>query len=154
MLSAKNNLTSTIELATADGHLMPPAMYSFPQRYHEAYRSELTEFIELVRAGPESKMHRLEQQAMLRHPNVVRTTIAAEMSWKQGMTVQVASIQPHVLPTPEPPQKLLRTQVPEGDIPRPQPRMRSMPSKPWLLSKASRTRAAHFKLTSCSCIVL
>ncbi|CAK9100632.1 unnamed protein product [Durusdinium trenchii] len=114
MLSAKNNLTSTIELATADGHLMPPAMYSFPQRYHEAYRSELTEFIELVRAGPESKMHRLEQQAMLRHPNVVRTTIAAEMSWKQGMTVQVASIQPHVLPTPEPPQKLLRTQVPEG----------------------------------------
>ena len=55
----------------------------------EAYRSELTEFIELVRAGPESKMHRLEQQAMLRHPNVVRTTIAAEMSWKQGMTVQV-----------------------------------------------------------------
>ena len=36
MLTAKNELTSTIELATADGHLMPPAMYSFPQRYHQA----------------------------------------------------------------------------------------------------------------------
>ena len=58
----------------------------------EAYRSELTEFIELVRAGPESKMHRLEQQAMLRHPNVVRTTITAEMSWKQGKTVNLAEL--------------------------------------------------------------
>ena len=38
MLTAKNELTSTIELATADGHLMPPAMYSFPQRYHQAWR--------------------------------------------------------------------------------------------------------------------
>lgn len=46
----------------------------------KAYRSELREFIELVRAGPESEMHRQEQTAMQRHPNVVRTTIAAEKS--------------------------------------------------------------------------
>ena len=60
----------------------------------EAYKSELTEFIELVQAGQESELHRLEQQAMLRHPNIVRTTIAAEMSWKQGKTVKIADVQP------------------------------------------------------------
>ena len=42
MLTAKNELTSTIELATADGHLMPPAMYSFPQRYNQAWVVILT----------------------------------------------------------------------------------------------------------------
>ena len=56
----------------------------------QAYKSELTEFIELVQAGRDSELHRLEQKAMLRHPNVVRTTIAAEMSWKQGNTFEIA----------------------------------------------------------------
>ena len=56
----------------------------------QAYKSELTEFIELVQAGRDSELHRLEQKAMLRHPNVVRTTIAAEMSWKQGNTMEIA----------------------------------------------------------------
>ncbi|CAK9117779.1 unnamed protein product [Durusdinium trenchii] len=92
MLSAKNELTNTVELATADGHLMPPAMYSFPQCYLQAYRSELTAFIELVQAGCESQLHRLEQEAMLRHPNIVRTTIAAELSWNLGKTVALADI--------------------------------------------------------------
>lgn len=92
MLSAKNELTSTVELATAEGHLMPPAMYSFPQRYLQAYRSELTEFIELVQAGCDSQLHHLEQEAMLRHPNIVRTTLAAELSWKLGKTVAVAEV--------------------------------------------------------------
>ena len=36
MLTAKNELTSTVELAKADGHRMPSAMYSFPQRYIQA----------------------------------------------------------------------------------------------------------------------
>ena len=36
MLTAKNELTSTVELAKADGHRMPSAMYSFPQRYVQA----------------------------------------------------------------------------------------------------------------------
>eukprot|EP00438_Fugacium_kawagutii_P014785 Skav228774 [mRNA] locus=scaffold589:557855:559690:- [translate_table: standard] len=101
MLTAKNELTSTIELATADGHVMPSAMYSFPQRYHQAYKSELVEFIELVQAGPESELHRLEQKAMLRHPNIVRTTIAAEMSWKRGDTVEVVKVDSLLRPKPE-----------------------------------------------------
>ena len=58
----------------------------------QAYRSELTEFIELVQAGRDSELHRLEQKAMLRHPNVVRTTMAAEMSWKEGKTVNIADV--------------------------------------------------------------
>ena len=29
---------------------------------------------------------------MLRHPNIVRTTIAAEMSWKQGNTMEIAKV--------------------------------------------------------------
>mmetsp|Transcript_44184 Transcript_44184/g.70209 ORF Transcript_44184/g.70209 Transcript_44184/m.70209 type:complete len:614 (+) Transcript_44184:95-1936(+) len=125
MLTAKNELTSTIELATADGHLMPPAMYSFPQRYHEAYRSELTEFIELVQAGRDSELHRMEQKAMLRHPNIVRTTIAAEMSWKQGNTMEIAKVDSLLTRQPDGavatqmddenhrPEKLRRLEIPE-----------------------------------------
>ncbi|CAE7447636.1 miox [Symbiodinium pilosum] len=92
MLSAKNELTSTVELATEAGHLVPTAMFSFPQRYLQAYRSELTEFIELVQAGRDSEVHRLEQAAMLRHPNIVRTTIAAEQSWKEGKSIQISQV--------------------------------------------------------------
>ena len=44
MLTAKNELTSTVELATSEGHRMPCAMYSFPQRYIEA---EILETIEI-----------------------------------------------------------------------------------------------------------
>ena len=58
----------------------------------QAYKSELTEFIELVQAGKDSELHRLEQQAMMRHPNIVRTTIAAEMSWKEGKTIKIADV--------------------------------------------------------------
>ena len=93
MLTAHNELKSTVELATAAGHLRPPAMYSFPQRYLQAYRSELTEFIELVRAGRDSEVHANEQVAMMRHPGVVRATMAAELSWKLGRAVSVAEVE-------------------------------------------------------------
>ena len=52
MLTAKNELTSTIELATADGHLVPPAMYSFPQRYHQAASNmDLLNVLVLIHLG-------------------------------------------------------------------------------------------------------
>jgi len=92
MLTAHNELTSTVELATAQGHLRPPAQFSFPQRYLQAYRSELTEFIELVRAGRESDLHKGEQVSMLRHPGIVRTTVAAELSWKLKKTVKLVDL--------------------------------------------------------------
>ncbi|CAE7562632.1 Miox [Symbiodinium sp. CCMP2456] len=60
--------------------------------YLQAYRSELTEFVDLVRAGNNSEVHAKEQVAMLRHPGVVRATMAAELSWKLGRTVQLAEV--------------------------------------------------------------
>ncbi|CAE7576025.1 iolG [Symbiodinium sp. CCMP2592] len=93
MLTARSELTSTVELATSAGHLRPPAMYSSSQPYLQAYRSELTEFLELVRAGSDSEAQAKEQVAMLRHPRVVRATLAAELSWKLGRTVQLAELE-------------------------------------------------------------
>jgi len=89
MLTANNETTSTVELATAKGYLTPCAKWSFPQRYKEAYTTELNEFIAMVRAGRSSEQHKLEQVAMSRHPSVVRTTIAAELSWKLGRSVDL-----------------------------------------------------------------
>mmetsp|Transcript_105336 Transcript_105336/g.296613 ORF Transcript_105336/g.296613 Transcript_105336/m.296613 type:complete len:390 (+) Transcript_105336:113-1282(+) len=87
MLTAKNEMTSGVELATVEGHLMPPAMWSFPQRYKHAYFVELSEFVALVDAGKGSDAHKLEQKEMMRHPRVVRTATCAEYSWKLGRQV-------------------------------------------------------------------
>merc|ERR1719378_866803 len=78
MLTAKNETTSNVELATSSGHLMPPAMWSFPERYKQAYMVELAEFVSLVHAGQQSDAHRLEQEQMKRHPRIVKTAFAAE----------------------------------------------------------------------------
>jgi len=87
MLTAKNEMTSCVELATVDGHLMPPAMWSFPQRYKHAYTVELSEFVAMVNEGVNSETHKLEQKEMLRHPRVVKTATAAELSWRLGRQV-------------------------------------------------------------------
>lgn len=87
MLTARNELVNTVELATGAGHLMPPAQWSFPERYKDAYRVELTEFLELVLAGPHSDLHQAEQKQMLRHPRIVKTATAAELSWRLGRQV-------------------------------------------------------------------
>jgi len=90
MLTAKNETTSQVELATVDGHLMPPAKWSFPQRYNHAYAVELSEFVALVKAGVESEAHKLEQKEMMRHPKIVRTATAAELSYKLGRQVMLS----------------------------------------------------------------
>jgi myo-inositol 2-dehydrogenase/D-chiro-inositol 1-dehydrogenase len=87
MLTAKNEMTSCVELATVEGHLMPPAMWSFPQRYKHAYTVELSEFVALVSAGVNSEAHKLEQKEMLRHPRIVKTATAAELSWRLGRQI-------------------------------------------------------------------
>lgn len=87
MVTARNELTSSVELATGDGHLMPPAMWSFPQRYKAAYAVELDEFVTLVKAGTNSAAHREEQEFMMRHPRIVKTAMAAELSWRLGRKV-------------------------------------------------------------------
>jgi len=82
MLTAKNELTSTVELATSEGHLMPCALWSFPDRYKDAYRAELSSFLDLVRADVDSDVRKREQQDMLRHPRIVHTATAAHLSCK------------------------------------------------------------------------
>jgi len=90
MLTAGNEKTSTVELATVAGHLMPPAQWSFPQRYKHAYMTELAEFIALLHAGKGSEAHRLEEKEMMRHPRIVRTALAAELSWRLGRQVKLS----------------------------------------------------------------
>jgi len=90
MLTAKNEMTSTVELANAEGHLMPTAMWSFPERYEQAYMVELAEFLALMLAGPESKAHKEEQEQMKRHPRIVKTAIASEVSYKLGRQVMLS----------------------------------------------------------------
>merc|ERR1711933_385886 len=89
MLTAKNETTSNVELATVKGHLMPPALWSFPERYKHAYMIELAEFVALVREGSESEAHKHEQVQMKRHPRIVKTACAAELSWKLGRPVKL-----------------------------------------------------------------
>lgn len=90
MLTAGNEKTSTVELATGAGHLMPPAQWSFPQRYKHAYMTELAEFIALLHAGKDSEAYRLEEKEMMRHPRIVRTALAAELSWRLGRQVKLS----------------------------------------------------------------
>merc|ERR1719310_85295 len=90
MLTAKNEMTSSVELANAEGHLMPTAMWSFPERYEQAYFVELGEFIALMLAGPDSEAHKEEQHQMLRHPRIVRTCIASELSYRLGRQVKLS----------------------------------------------------------------
>jgi len=66
---------------------MPPARWSFPERYKAAYHVELEKFVALVKAGSDSEMHKLEQKEMMRHPRIVKTAIAAELSWRLGRKV-------------------------------------------------------------------
>jgi myo-inositol 2-dehydrogenase/D-chiro-inositol 1-dehydrogenase len=87
MLTAKNEMTSSVELATANGHLMPPAEFSFPERYKDAYSAEMSDFVALVTAGADSDKVKKEKEAMLRYPSLVRTVMAAELSWKLGRQV-------------------------------------------------------------------
>lgn len=90
MLTARNEVLNTVELATKDGHLVPPAMWSFPQRYKHAYMVEIAEFLELLKAGPDSEAHKLEQKEMMRHPRIVKTALAAELSWRLGRQVKLS----------------------------------------------------------------
>merc|ERR1712032_880881 len=89
MLRVGNDQNNTVELATADGHLMPPAQWSFPERYKQAYVCELVEFAALLNAGKESEAHKLEQKEMMRHPRIVRQAIAAELSYRLGRQIRL-----------------------------------------------------------------
>mmetsp|Transcript_16327 Transcript_16327/g.49104 ORF Transcript_16327/g.49104 Transcript_16327/m.49104 type:complete len:355 (+) Transcript_16327:44-1108(+) len=90
MLTAKNELTSSVEVATASGHNMPPAKWSFNTRYEAAYLRELKDFVDLVLSGSASEDHRAEQEVMMRHPRIVKTAVAAELSWRLNRQIELS----------------------------------------------------------------
>jgi myo-inositol 2-dehydrogenase/D-chiro-inositol 1-dehydrogenase len=51
MLRAENKLPTTVESSTAEGTVTDPPLYFFIERYTEAYRAEMTAFIEATAAG-------------------------------------------------------------------------------------------------------
>jgi myo-inositol 2-dehydrogenase/D-chiro-inositol 1-dehydrogenase len=51
MLRAENKLPTTVEHATAEGTVTDPPLYFFLERYSEAYRAEMSAFIEATAAG-------------------------------------------------------------------------------------------------------
>jgi len=90
MITAKNELKSTVEVACSKGHTMPPAAWSFPERYKAAYLEEFMYFLNLVLAGPDSEIHKKEQIDMMRHPRLVRTALAAELSWRLNRAINLS----------------------------------------------------------------
>jgi myo-inositol 2-dehydrogenase/D-chiro-inositol 1-dehydrogenase len=53
MLRAKNRQPTSVEQATPDGILTDPPLYFFLERYAEAYRNEMSAFVDAVSAGHE-----------------------------------------------------------------------------------------------------
>jgi myo-inositol 2-dehydrogenase/D-chiro-inositol 1-dehydrogenase len=51
MLRAENKLPTSVETSTADGTVTDPPLYFFLKRYSEAYRAEMSAFIEATAAG-------------------------------------------------------------------------------------------------------
>ncbi len=51
MLRAENKLPTTVENATAEGTITDPPLYFFLERYADAYRAEMSAFIETTAAG-------------------------------------------------------------------------------------------------------
>lgn len=66
MLRAENKLPTTVERATAEGTITDPPLYFFLERYAEAYRAEMSAFIEATAAGrtpsPDGEDGRAAQQ--------------------------------------------------------------------------------------------
>lgn len=90
MLTAQNELNHTVQLATVSGHQTPQANWSFPERYREAYGNEMAEFISIVKAKPGSDVREEAKTAAKRHPRILRTCMAADLSWRLGRQVSLS----------------------------------------------------------------
>jgi len=92
MARAENAVNDTVELATQSGFLRPPAQWSFPERYKQAYAVEMAEFVALVRNSPGPALV-WEQALTRRHPDIDRITAAAELSYKLGRQVYLKEVE-------------------------------------------------------------
>eukprot|EP00756_Hemistasia_phaeocysticola_P005010 Hpha_TRINITY_DN13131_c0_g1::TRINITY_DN13131_c0_g1_i1::g.113811::m.113811/K00010/iolG; myo-inositol 2-dehydrogenase / D-chiro-inositol 1-dehydrogenase len=91
MARAENAHNDTVEVATQSGFLRPPAEWSFPERYKQAYAVEMAEFVALVRNSPGPALVH-EQRSCRRHPDIDRITAAAELSYHLGRQVYLKDL--------------------------------------------------------------
>merc|ERR1712173_386753 len=89
MLSVQNEIGSTVKCATELGHLHPPALYSFPQRYKHTYTTELMEFIAMVQQQP---MALEAEEVVQRHQALEKVATGAELSWRLGRRVLLSEV--------------------------------------------------------------
>mmetsp|Transcript_16725 Transcript_16725/g.47177 ORF Transcript_16725/g.47177 Transcript_16725/m.47177 type:complete len:347 (+) Transcript_16725:82-1122(+) len=82
MLTAENEREHTVVHAGPHGYTSAVAHHSFPQRYPQAYRSEMDEFVAMVR---EDRAPPAENLA--RHVLLERVASAAEVSYKMGRPI-------------------------------------------------------------------
>eukprot|EP00051_Salpingoeca_urceolata_P010175 m.124012 g.124012 ORF g.124012 m.124012 type:complete len:350 (-) comp16611_c0_seq2:170-1219(-) len=87
MLEVHNHRADTVRLSTASGHTDAVADHSFPQRYAQAYRSELAEFLDMV---AENRL--VPDEDTQRHVVLERVATAAELSWQRKRPVTLAEL--------------------------------------------------------------
>jgi myo-inositol 2-dehydrogenase/D-chiro-inositol 1-dehydrogenase len=81
---ADNQKTSTLVIGSIDGFLSEPPALSFPQRYAEAYRTEIYHFVDLVRG--------VEKTPRLTHKDLHNLTVivkTAQQSLKEGIPLPI-----------------------------------------------------------------
>jgi len=87
MAIAQNEESSTVMVATEQGHLHPPAHWSFPERYKHTYTTELAEFVALVSNGCVEADPIIERHALLD-----QLTAAAELSYILKRAVKLEEV--------------------------------------------------------------
>jgi len=88
MCQAHNMSESSIMVASVEGYTTPRSEWSFPQRYPQAYLTELAEFVEMAKNNlPE------EEPSVMRHIMLEKVTTAAELSYRLGRPVRVDEVE-------------------------------------------------------------
>jgi len=88
MCQARNMSESSIMLASVAGYTTPRSEWSFPQRYPQAYLTELAEFVEMVKNDLCE-----EDSALTRHVMLEKVTTAAELSYRLGRPVRIDEVE-------------------------------------------------------------
>jgi len=89
MLSVQNELSNTVKCATEMGHMAPPALFSFPQRYKHTYTTELSEFCGMIQQSP---MATELDEVVMRHQPLEKVATAAELSWRLGRKILLSEV--------------------------------------------------------------
>ena len=88
MLCLENIIEDTVSLSNKDGVTTKPLLYSFPQRYKEAYRLEMDHFIKILQ-DPSIPACVTREQTLL----ASRVAEACEVSVREGRAVDLTNSQ-------------------------------------------------------------